>query len=136
MQFLETVWSSNEGNEGWELHLPHRLDCNSLLPWPSAQHPAGLWLCQCTEIEQDIGGKGSLFYLESAVEAAVELFHLMNKAGIVPTLQQELGKDLINQKIWQENSDQGIYKGSQGSFIHHLHSLKFVFPQNQSFWYF
>lgn len=56
----------------------------------------------------------------------------MNKAGIVLILQQELGKDLINRKIWQENSVQGIYKGSQGSFIHHLQSLKFVFLENQS----
>ena len=36
-------------------HLPHRLDCSSLLPWQSVQHLADLWLCQCTEIEQYIG---------------------------------------------------------------------------------
>lgn len=78
-----------------ELHLPHRLDCNSLLPWQSAQHPAGLWLCQCTEREQE---QGSVLYLESTVKIAVQLFHLINKAGIALILQ-ELGKDLRNRKI-------------------------------------
>lgn len=52
-------------------------------------------------------GKGSVFHQESTVDTAVQLFHLMDKAGIFPTLQQELGKDLINRKIWQENSVQG-----------------------------
>lgn len=31
-------------------HLPHRLGCSSLQPWPSVQHPGGLVLCQYTAL--------------------------------------------------------------------------------------
>lgn len=48
-----------------------------------------------------------MFYLESAVETAIHLFHLMNKAGIVPVPQQDPGEDAIDGKNQQENSVQG-----------------------------
>lgn len=48
-----------------------------------------------------------MFYLESTVGTAIHLFYLMNKADIVPILQQEPGKDDTNRKNWEGNSVQG-----------------------------
>lgn len=51
-------------------------------------------------------GKGGKFYLESTVATAIDVYHPMNKAGIVPILQEQ-GKDVISKKNWQQNGVQG-----------------------------
>lgn len=73
-----------------------------------------------------------MFYLESAVETAIHLFHLMNKAGIVPFPQQDQERTLSMERINRKTVSRGSCKGSQGGSIYHLCSLKFVFLSNQS----